>query len=206
MVRQVFYTGFSMNPLMKQGDLLLVAPYDSPEIQVGDVVVFPDPARGHIVHRVAAVSAQGIITKGDNIPHVDDRVLAPEEIMGRVQAIQRQGRTLPVPRQVPASLYVLKLRQASDRALSGLLRPCYRWLGQSGLFHGLLSGWLKPKLVHFSRADDSEWQLWLGGLLIGKKSPHQSSWSIRRPFRLFIDESVLPGDPPEAPGKSSPTP
>jgi hypothetical protein len=136
---------------------------------------------------------------------LDERVLAPEEIMGRVQAIERQGRTLPVPRQVPASLYFLKLRQACDRALSGLLRPCYRGLEKSGLLHGLLSGWLKPRLVHFSRAEGSEWQLWLGNFLIGKKSPHQSSWSIRRPFRLFIDESGLPGEPPEGPGKSSPS-
>jgi hypothetical protein len=191
---------------MKGGDILLVAPYDSQEIQVGDVVVFPDPERGHIVHRVVAVSAQGVITKGDNIPHVDDRVLTPQEILGRVQAIERQGRTLPVPRQAPASLYVLKLRQTCDRAISWLLRPGYRWLGQSGLFHGLLPGWLKPKLVHFSRAEGSEWQLWLGGLLIGKKSPRQSSWSIRRPFRLFIDAASLPGEPSGGPGENSPTP
>jgi hypothetical protein len=142
-----------------------------------------------------AINSQAVITKGDNIPTVDNRILAPQEIWGRVTAIQRQGRTLPVPREVPASLYLLKGRQWFDRAVFRLLEPLYHRLAESGLFRGRLAAWMKPRLIYFSRGASPEWQLWLGSFLIGRKKPHESQWSIRRPFRLFVDEASLPNHP-----------
>lgn len=183
---------------MRSGDILLVVPCDPQTVHPGDVVLFTDPSRGQVVHRVMAIDSQGVITKGDNIPNVDDRILAPQEIQGRVTAIQRQGRTLPVPREVPAALYLLKGRQWFDRAIFGLLQPLYHRLAQSGLFQGRLAAWMKPRLIYLSRGANPEWQLWLGKLLIGRKKAHQPEWSIRRPFRLFVDEASLPNQPPNS--------
>jgi hypothetical protein len=132
------------------------------------------------------------MTKGDNTTEVDDWILKPGDLMGKVVAIQRQGHTLPMPQAVPVSLYVLKGRQWLDRAVSRLLHPLYHRLAQSGLFQGRLAAWMKPQLIYFSRSEGVEWQLWLGRLLIGRKMPHQSYWTIRRPFRLFLDEASLP--------------
>jgi hypothetical protein len=150
------------------------------------------------------VESDGVITKGDNNPAVDDRVLAPHDILGRVTAIQRQGRTLPVPREVPASLYILKGRQWFDRAASWLLKPVYNRLAQSGLFRGRMAAWMKPRLLYFSRSGYPEWQLWLGRLLIGRKKHYASQWEIRRPFRLFVDEASLPCQPANFP-ENNPT-
>jgi len=186
-----------MNPLMQPGDTLLVVPCDPQTIYPGDVVLFMDPNRGQVVHRVMAINSQGVITKGDNNPTLDSRILAPQEILGRVTTIQRQGRTLPVPREVPAALYILKGRQWFDRVVFSLLQPLYHQLAQSGLFQGRLAAWMKPRLIYFSRGASPEWQLWLGKLLIGRKKAHQPHWSIRRPFHLFVDEASLPNQPPQ---------
>lgn len=196
MTSKLLYHGTSMNPRLQEGDILQVLPYDGQEICVGDVVAFSHPEKPEkVIHRVVAVSSRGIMTRGDNNTDVDDWILKPGDLMGKVVAIQRQGRTLLVPQDVPVSLYVLQGRQWLDRAVSRLLHPLYHRLAQSGLFQGRLAAWMKPQLIYFSRSEGVEWQLWLGRLLIGRKRPHQSCWTIRRPFRLFLDEASLPSQP-----------
>jgi signal peptidase I len=199
MVRKIFYLGPSMNPLLQRGDTLLVAPYSSQEVQPGDVVVFQDPHRGQVVHRVVAVTAEGLITKGDNNPTVDDRLVAPQDILGRVTGLERQGRTLPVPRKAPATLYLLKVRHWLDRVFSRLLQPVYDRLAQSGVCRRLLCSLIKPRLVFVPRPEGPEGQLWLGNFLIGRKMSHHSQWSIRRPFGLWVDEAGLPDRAFESP-------
>lgn len=206
MVRKIFYIGPSMNPLLQRGDTLLVVPYGSQKIQPGDIIVFPHPSQGQVVHRVVAVRPEGVVTKGDNNPTVDERLVAPRDILGRVTGIERQGRSLPVPREAPAALYLLKGRQWFDRVFSRLLQPVYERLAQSGVCRRPLSALIKPRLVYFPHPEGPEGQLWLGKILIGRKMPRQSRWSIRRPFGLWVDEAGLPHQPPEAaggqPGKS----
>lgn len=199
MTRKLLYFGTSMNPLMREGDVVQVRPYDGQEIRRGDVVAFPHPHRPEkVIHRVVAVGSRGLRTKGDNTPVVDDWLLQPADLLGRVVAIQRQGRTLPVPRTVPAFLFVLKGRDWLDATFSRLLHPVYHRLAQSGLFQGRLAAWMKPELICLPRSEGPEWQLWLGRLLIGRKIPHHPHWTIRRPFRLFVDEASLPPQSPES--------
>ncbi len=128
-----------MNPLFREGDLFQMVPYHGKEIIVGDVVVFCDPKKpGKVIHRVVEVSFRGVKTKGDNTNANDDWTLKPGDILGRVVAIHRGGRILPVPRKAPASLYLLRGRRWCDRAVSRLLQPVYHWLARSGWFRG---GW-----------------------------------------------------------------
>lgn len=188
-----------MNPLLQRGDTLLVVPYGSEQIQPGDIIVFPHPSQGRVVHRVVAVRPEGVVTKGDNNPAVDERLVAPRDILGRVTGIERQGRTLPVSRQAPAALYLLKGRQWFDRVFSRWLQPVYERLAQSGVCRRPLSALIKPRLVYVSRPEGPEGQLWLGKVLIGRKIARQTSWSIRRPFALWVDEAGLPHQPSESP-------
>jgi signal peptidase I len=199
LTRKLLYTGTSMNPLMREGDILYLRPYGGEKIHPGDVVAFSHPGRpGTVIHRVSTAGPWGLRTKGDNTPALDDWLLQPADILGRVVAIQRQGRTLPVPRRVPASLYLLKARHWLDGTVSRLLHPVYHRLARSGWFQGRLAAWMKPELIYLPRADGPEWQLWLGKMLIGRKIPHQPCWTIRRPFRLFVDEASLPRQAPES--------
>jgi|UniRef100_A0A7V6A1F6 hypothetical protein len=197
MTTKLLYNGVSMNPLFREGDVVEVIPCQELEVRAGDVVAFSPPEKpGKVIHRVLAVTPEGLITKGDNLPCVDDWLIKPGDILGKVVAIHRQGRRLPVPRRPPVALHLLKASRWCDRLLSRLFRPAYHRLAGSRLFRGRLGGWIKPELLYFSRNDGPEWQLWLGNLLIGRKLPHQAHWTIRRPFRLLVDEATLP---PQAP-------
>ncbi len=159
-----------------------------------------DPRLGQVVHRVVTVRVNGVVTKGDNNPTVDDRLVPFGDIMGRVTGIERQGRLLPVSREAPAA-YLLKTRHGVDRVFSRLLEPAYERLSRIGTLRRLLGTFLKPRLVGFTHPDGWEGQLWLGKLLIGRKLPRQSQWWIRRPFRLLADEAALPTQPVPPPPK-----
>lgn len=191
--RELLYTGSSMNPQFLLGDTLLIAPYDSKSVRPGDVVVFSSPKSKKLtVHRVATVSPEGLTTKGDNNPGLDNWVLSPQDILGQVVGIRRKGLILPVPRDLPAKVYLLRGHHKIDWVVSKLFHSLYHRLAQSELLQGRLSAWVKPRLLCFFRLQGLEWQLWLGRLLIGRKLPTQSSWNIRRPFRLIVDDTSLP--------------
>jgi len=156
---------------------------------VGDVVVFDHPSeQGRIVHRGVAAETGSLRTKGDNSVHLDDWALQPEDLASRVVAIRRHGRLLPVPENARKAILAFQVKRKLDQLISWLLRPIYRKLSQIGLFRGCL----EPRLLSFSRPDGVEWQLWVGNWLVGRKLPTWTTWSISRPFRLFLDEASLP--------------
>jgi hypothetical protein len=97
-VRKIFYIGPSMNPLLQRGtpswwSLTVSA-------SAGDVIVFQDPRQGQIVHRVVAVKAEGLVTKGDNNPTVDDRPCRAPGYSGAGDGHRAPG---PHPAGAPAS-------------------------------------------------------------------------------------------------------
>jgi signal peptidase len=207
MAPKLLYTGASMTPLFREGDILEYVPYRGLAVGVGDVVAFAHPAGpGKVIHRVVAVNPGGIVTKGDNLPAADGWILQPDDILGKVVTCRRQGRLLPVPRVAPVSLYVMQGRQWCGNILARFLHPLYRRLAKSGLFKGRLAARMEPRLLYFSRTEGPEWQLWLGNWLIGRQRPRQPYWTIKRPFRLFVDEARLPHQLPPAPGAASPRP
>ena len=89
----VAYTGSSMNPIFKPGDVLEVLPYDGRQVQCGDVVLFSclEESR-NIVHRVVALDTIGIRTMGDNNIRIDPWVVSPKRIVGYVARAQRGWR------------------------------------------------------------------------------------------------------------------
>jgi signal peptidase I len=62
----------SMVPTLRIGDLVIAEPYPYSDIKVGDVIIYvpPSPDGGcsglTIVHRVVAITSQGLITQGDD--------------------------------------------------------------------------------------------------------------------------------------------
>jgi len=66
--------GTSMLPTLEGGDLVVIQSVPIDQIHVGDIVVYNGycSALGEsVVHRVVNVTAQGLITKGDNNPETD---------------------------------------------------------------------------------------------------------------------------------------
>jgi hypothetical protein len=189
------YAGNSMAPTLKTGDALRVAPYKDIRVRVGDVAAFRSPKEGTlIVHRVVSTGPQGVKTKGDNSLANDDWVLQPKDIIGRVASVRRNSKKISIFGGFPGRVYALGLGIAKriDLGLSTILRPLYRRFAQTGIFRGLFSRWTGIRISCFKRGDGMELQLRLGRRVVGRLLPEQDQWHIRRPFRLFVDESALP--------------
>ena len=50
-------------------------------------------------------------------------------------------------------------------------------------------------MISLNRDGETELQLLMGRRVIGRWLPGRTGWSIRRPFRLFVDEAALPENP-----------
>ena len=189
------YIGNSMFPTLKTGDTFRVVPYKERAIRVGDVVVFNSPyGKTPIVHRVVSVDKKGVRTKGDNKIAIDDCVLQPNEIIGRVVAAQRGKKEIKILDGFPGRIYasILEAGKRIDMVFSTILRPAYRWLTRTGIFRKLFSRWIHTQVLCFKCGDGMEMQLQLGRRIIGRRLPGQNQWHILRPFKIFIDESTLP--------------
>lgn len=76
----------SMNPMLRVGDIIVVAQVDPTTIVPGDVIAFTDPAgRKNIIitHRVIACTEEGFQTKGDACEDQDQFVVNPEDVVGK---------------------------------------------------------------------------------------------------------------------------
>jgi signal peptidase I len=196
-VRTVLFYGTSMDPTLRHPDILHVVPYGSEPICPGDIIVFQGQQQEkYVTHRVISVDEEGIRTQGDNSSCADDRFLAPGDVIGRVACIQRGSRVLPVRGGMAGRCIALRVKilRSIDRRVSGLLRPLYRRLSSSGLLRRCVPSNFKPRVLSVRRGEGRELQVLMGRHVVGRKLPGHGQWQIRRPFRLFIDESRLPGD------------
>jgi signal peptidase I len=172
----ITYTGPSMNPILKAGDLLEVVPYNGRQIRRGDAILFFCPEENrNVVHRVVALGARGIKTMGDNNVYSDPWIVTPEQVVGYVVRAQRGRRWRRIPGGYAGRLAAYLVR--SVRCALTMLSA---------------RRFLATRIIAFKRPEGTELQLLLGRRVIGALPPGQSAWTIRRPFRLFVDASSLP--------------
>jgi signal peptidase I len=201
---RLVYTGTSMSPTFRARDLLEIRPYGTRRVHPGDIVCFKSPeADMTVIHRVVAVERRRtedgrprevIRTRGDNNRQTDAWVLQPEDIIGRVAAVQRGSRRKMVP-GAWRGLLVLRLARLgrSTRKRTGLLpHALYRLVVGLGPFDYLLPKSRRPRVVRF----DARYQVFLkilsGGQTVGQWSDRLEEWRIRHPFHLFVNEQSLP--------------
>jgi hypothetical protein len=85
--------GFSMDPFVRDGDVLTVAPVRG-RPGLGRVVAVRDPVTGRpVVHRVVAHGAGGVLVRGDGAGRADG-VAGPDDVLGQVVAVERNGRRI----------------------------------------------------------------------------------------------------------------
>ena len=189
------YNGPSMNPTFWPGDGLKVAPYKGREICCGDIVAFPHPNGSRtIVHRIARIDSQGIMTRGDNNNRVDPWVLKPEDIIGRVVTARRGNKALTLVggKSGVLSGLILRKKKVLLKRSCIILHPLYRWLAGTGVFQALFSPLVRPRIRSFNRPRGMELHVVLGPWAIGRRLPESYEWDIKRPFRLFVDVDSLP--------------
>lgn len=87
--------GRSMDPFIKSGDILTLAPIDQ-KIFVGDLVGFIHPLSKRFgVHRIVGKSGDYFQVKGDNLPVADGLVRA-SDLIGRITLVEREGKAVRI--------------------------------------------------------------------------------------------------------------
>jgi len=127
-IQKFRYNGPSMLPTFKPGQVLYIRPQER-AIQPGDVVVF-NRENEYIVHRVIAVTPEGISTRGDNNPQGDPWLLTPDQVLGVVEKAEDWDKTHAVSGGTPALLKAKTrwgIKALFTRSLPWLGAP-YRWL------------------------------------------------------------------------------
>ena len=133
-MNRVLLTGNSMKPFFLPGDILAVAETPVEELRVGNVVVFQAPkARERIVHRIVDRQSRDgrsfLVTRGDNNPHLKERVL-PEWVLGRVIGKLQNNRLSTISRAEELlclcfSPWYRKLRLLSHRPCQKVISILY---------------------------------------------------------------------------------
>lgn len=194
------YMGSSMKETLQPGDELSFFPIAGGEIRPGDVIVFRAPDSGNIVvHRVAAIEGRGIITRGDHNDRNDSWVLQPKDLIGRVVAVKRRGKTRALyggRRGQAFAVWEHEKKRVIEWTFR-VLHPIYHLLVGWGIIQRWLSHLFQVKIHYFQRRNGVEMQLILGRWLIGRRLPGKEQWQINRPFKLLVDLGSLPAPPRE---------
>jgi SynChlorMet cassette protein ScmC len=191
-----FYSGPSMNPTLRQGDLMEVLPCGDRSVRAGDVLfIVPPGSSRHVVHRAVSVTSEGIRTRGDNCCQMDPWTLRSSNIAGRVVAAWR-GRKRRSIAGARCGEWLARWRRAWRRVwrpVTRRLHPIYRALELSGVWRRLLPGDLRPRVIVFGSGKQRHARLMMGQRIIGHLDQATGSWRIHRPFRLFVNQANLPG-------------
>ncbi len=86
--RPAFVPSHSMDPRIKQGDIVLVEPVDADSVKVGDIVLYEMPNRQRVLHRVVEIrtgesGGREYIFKGDNNNTVDLMPVTSDQFIGK---------------------------------------------------------------------------------------------------------------------------
>jgi hypothetical protein len=184
-----------MGAVFRDGDRLFIEHCEVAVLRKGDVVVFIAPGGDElIVHRVIAVGPDHFRARGDVNLGADPWFLGRENLIGRVTACERNGGLHPVAGAWQGGLRALVTRtiRRVDHNSSIFFHPIYRCLSRSCLLGRLLPDSLAPRVITLRREGGTEMQLLMGQRVIGRRPAGGSGWTIRRPFRLFVDEEGLP--------------
>jgi hypothetical protein len=106
--------GTSMLPAIWPGDVVTVRPAAvTAELRCGEIAVFRRYGR-LIAHRIVEAGAGGLVTRGDAHDERDPPV-RPCELVGKVAAISRRGRTGAPRRPSPAQALLTRAIRRSQR-------------------------------------------------------------------------------------------
>jgi len=190
------YAGPSMNPTLREPEIMEIMPYGSRPLRVGDVTFFLSPAADQlVVHRIIRVTPAGISTLGDNNTQEDPFLLQPKDIKGQVVAAWRGQKRRKIAGGFQGWLTSrwLRWRRILDRGLSPLLHPLYHALSRCGLIARFVPAPFRLRVVVFQSQGLDQFLLLLGQRIIGQYHEEKRQWQIQRPFRLFVDGRTLPG-------------
>jgi signal peptidase I len=187
-MKTIYYVGGSMNPLLRNLDMLFYSPYGDRDIKPGDVVVINAPAGKTVIHRVVSASKNGITTMGDNTRSLDSWTLKPEQVEGKVVYAVRGTKQFAVHGGLIGRIYAETI-QFSNRAANLLCSAASpNIIPASRSIEKLITPRLR--LLMFQKPEGIELQLICWKYSVGKRK-FGDRWRIRMPFRLFLREQSI---------------
>ncbi len=200
--RPYLTAGFSMNPLLRNGDTVYLEPAAAAEFVPGDLIAFADAAGTPVVHRVVATNP--LQSWGDNNARPDAVDLAASPL-ARVVRIERDGQVLPVDGG-EAGLRQFRRQQQRRRRRAALLKFAHaicRLLPVKVRSEALEATAFGETTVYYWRNRavgtyfKGEWQtLWLPGaffIKIPRRSQAPELWPL---LGAIGDDGVLPANRP----------
>ena len=190
LLRCFAYHGTSMAPAFRPGHLLYVRPTPR-DVAPGDVIVFAHPfTGGRTVHRVVSITDAGAITRGDNRLHNDLLPVALDQVIGRVEMVENEGRLRRL-QGGSRGLWSAQVRWVARRVggwLRSPLRPLYRALRNSPIVRRVLGRWLSRhlQLVRLETPDGPLFKTTYRGHVVARWWPQLNRFECRKPFDLAI--------------------
>lgn len=89
-VRPTLIITNSMEPTIMTNSIIMVEDIEFEDIEPGDIIRYNSDRGFSVVHRVVAKGNGYCITKGDNNSAVDDEIVTPDNINGRVKEIHNE--------------------------------------------------------------------------------------------------------------------
>jgi hypothetical protein len=121
-------TGLSMLPAIWPGDVLTVRSQSPDLLLPGQIILYQRNGR-LTAHRIIRVAGDELITQGDCVPSLDQPVSA-SEVLGRVVAVCRDGRTVELQQSLGqrAAAWVLRRSEWCTRILLHLHAAAQRFM------------------------------------------------------------------------------
>jgi len=105
--------GESMRPFIRDGDILEITPVNGEEMRLGDVIFYHVGERRMVAHRVIEKIIQNdkpiFLTKGDSNMGEGEKICL-EQVLGRVKAIERNGRKIRINEGLNRLIYIFYLK------------------------------------------------------------------------------------------------
>lgn len=177
-----------MHGTFQHGDFLLITPCRWTSLRAGDVIVFrchvrvPEEKTVMVAHRVRSRTRTGVITQSDRSSLPDVESVSGEDVVGRVYAVERQGKIRHVLNGRAGRIWVryLRLRRAVAATAHGL----YRLIRRAGVVRHL---W-RPR-IHQVRLLTSE-RYWVkythGRRTVASWWPREKRFSCNKLYDLVI--------------------
>jgi signal peptidase len=93
--------GWSMYPLVRNGDMVELIPASLNQVQIGDIVLFRADKRllaHRIVRRTPGGQPVSLVPRGDNLLAEDRPIKDEADLVGQVRAVWRNGREIRLDR------------------------------------------------------------------------------------------------------------
>jgi len=185
------YKGKSMYPALKEGDRLIVTPYNGKKPQIGDIVIFSIPDKNfYIVHRIVGIKKDEFVTMGDNNVFPDPWLISCEMIKGKI--VKAGSRKIACGIKGRIHRRIFRIQRFMKRIFYLLFRPIYSFFSKIRIGH-LLSIHKRIKIFAVGKQYTEGFHivLFYKNWKVATYYPDKNFWEIYPPFRIFIDKNVL---------------